>query len=276
MNAFEHEDALTAEIRKRIKAAGEFKWQRYPLPWTHPSFKSCPKAARNLLHLFADAQVFLVMRDACLSPVGEAVLDLERTLVIPTRYGDGLLQMPGRALDSNLIRSGTPLRISTPPPGAKPYTGPVDVVVVACLAFNRFERRLHTFELERTAYVLEQLRDGGRLGRGVPVVCIAADQQEVEGWPEWAQGFVEANVVVTPTRAIALGSGEEVGMEADEGKEVDGQKVEVGYGRDCDHAVLAGSGEAAVTETVVDDGHGHVIERVGTKNTRTIRGRSAE
>jgi 5-formyltetrahydrofolate cyclo-ligase len=86
----------------------------------------------------------------------------------------------------------------------------VDVVVVACLAFNRSQQRLYTYEMERTAYALEELRQGlksgFKLSADVPVVAVCADEQEVDGWPSEAQGFVKADAVFTPTRDIVLGS----------------------------------------------------------------------
>lgn len=283
MNPFAHEDALVQQIKHRLRDAGESVWQRYPLPWTHPSFKSCAKAAGNLLRLFAGARVFLIMRDACLAPVREAVLAQDRVLVIPSRHGNGLMEIPGRALVSNPMADRHGTHIDPPPPGSKPYVGPVDVVVVACLAFNRFERRLYTFELERTAYVLEQLRDAGRIPKSVPVVCVAAHQQEVTDWPASAQGYVRADVVVTPTRVIALGTGEEVGLDADMTEEVRAQEVQVVTADDdserawpgiqsepaaveaCDDRVCGRGGRHAEEETMwANAQHG-----TGPKETRT-------
>ena len=211
---FTGESTLIQEIQHRLKSSGESVWQRYPLPWTHPSFRSCPAAAQNLLGWFEDAAAYLVMRDACLRTVREAVLHHGRTLVVPTRYGDGLLRIPNDYVSKANESRKAVLRLDPPPPGTSPHTGSIDAVIVACLAFSRSQRRLYTFELERTAYLVDELRQGlpggWQLPARVPVVCVAADQQEVEGWPESAQGCLDADLVVTPTRVIVLGSGEEI------------------------------------------------------------------
>ena len=232
-DSFKHEDRLVQEIKQRLKNAGETVWQRFPLPWTHPSFKSCVAAARNLLNAFNTARTFLVMRDQCLHPVRVDVVQTGKVLIIPTRSGDALIEIPGTCLYTHRIDSIPAVRINPAPPGARPYTGHIDAIVVSCLAFNRFQRRLYTFELEKTAHVLSELRDGlsngWRLPPAVPVVAVAADEQEVEGWPDSAQGFVEADLVATPTRVVALGSGETVGISAGVTEEkVEGKEVGIG------------------------------------------------
>ena len=219
---FQHEDRLAAEIRNRIKTAGEMVWQRYPLPWTHPGFKSCPLAAGNLLRLFDRARTFLVMRDQCLGPVRDGLQAQGRNVVVPTRHGAGLLAFHKDNTKTHESAATTPSSRPTPttlaPRNTRAFYGSenIDVVVVACLAYSRHETRLYSLELERTAYLLDELYsglpNGWRLSRSVPVVCIAADQQEVHHWPGWARGYVRANLVVTPTRVIALGSGEEAGL----------------------------------------------------------------
>jgi len=207
-NPFAHEDNLIQKIKAKLKEAGESVWQRHPLPWSHPSFRSSPIAAQNLLRLFPNATAYLVMRDASLRAVREAVLRQAKTLVIPTRHGDSILKIPSNALSMQ----GGVLPIDPPPNGTIPYTGTIDVVVVSCLAFSKHQRRLYTFE-DRTAHIIEELRDdlpsGWQLPASTPVVCVAADQQEVQEWPQSAQGCLEADLVVTPTRVIALGTGEE-------------------------------------------------------------------
>jgi hypothetical protein len=234
VNPFAHEDSFAQEIRRRLQATGQAVWQRYPLPWSHPSFRSCLQAAENLLELLPDANTFLVMRDACLAPVRVTVLLAGKVLVVPTRHGDGLLEVPPEALRYHTKGRQPVLRIEPPPPGAQAFNGTVDVVVVACLAYDPLEPRLYTFELEHTAYVLDTLRDGlpngWRLPAGVPIVAVAADEQQVQDWPPWAQGYVEAKAVVTQSRVIELGSGEEVGMGADITEEVkhDEEQIDVG------------------------------------------------
>jgi hypothetical protein len=211
---FQHEHERKAEILAKLSAAGERSWQRYPLPWQHPSFKSCTVAAQRLLDGFQDAWTFLVMRDACLRPVRDAVLARGKALVIPVRGSTRLVLVPGKApgcpAGTRLGLEGSDMAPTVP----VAFTGTVGVVVVSCLAFSRHERRLYSFELEKTAWLLDELRqgreDGWRLPDGVPIVCIAADQQEVTGWPESAMGLYEADMVVTQSRTILLGTGEEV------------------------------------------------------------------
>lgn len=202
---FVNETALITVVKGRLRDAGELAWQRHPLPWAHPSFRSCPVAAKRLLDACPGTGAVLIMRDPCLRPVRELVLRRGLTLVVPSRYGDAIYSVPASA-----IAGGQPLRLDPLPLGSVPYLGPVDIVVVACLAFSATERRLYTFELERTAFLLEQMRegfDGGwTLASDVPVVAVAADQQEVTAWPESAQGLVEADAVFTQTRTLVLGS----------------------------------------------------------------------
>jgi hypothetical protein len=200
---FANETALISAVKAVMRDAGELAWQRHPLPWTHPGFKSCRVAATRLLDACPQAGAFLVMRDACLRPVRELVLRRGLTLAVPSRYGGCVCRIPASAIASGL------LRLDPLPQGSMPYTGTVDVVVVACLAFSASTRRLYTFELERTAFTLDQLREG--IGGGwslpadVPVVAVASDQQQVLGWPESAKGYVEADAVFTQTRTLALG-----------------------------------------------------------------------
>ena len=202
---FANETALISAVKAAMRDAGELAWQRHPLPWTHPAFKSCRVAAARLLDACPQACTFLVMRDACLRPLRELVLRRGLTLAVPCRYGDSVCSIPSSAIASGV------LRLDPLPEGSVPYQGAVDLVVVACLAFSASERRLYTFECERTAFVLDELRqglvNGWSLPADVPVIAVAADQQEVTAWPESAKGFVEADAVFTQTRTLILGSG---------------------------------------------------------------------
>ena len=202
---------LTQEIHQRLKAAGETVRQKHPLPWAHPSFRSAPQAARNLMSLFPTAQTFLVLRDPCLRHLREMVLDQGKRLVVPTRSGKVVYEIPGSALfDLNGWRKA--LKVDPLPKGSTPYTGTVDIVLVACLGWDRHERYLYSYE-DRSACILEELTqglpNGFQLPPGVPVVLMASDHQEVTGWPVAAQGAVWAGAVVTPTRFVLLGDGDE-------------------------------------------------------------------
>lgn len=202
---FPEEDRCIVEIQRRLKLAGEYVWQRYPLPTQHPSFRSCGVAATRMLVELAGFQTYLVMRDQCLRPVREAVLKSGKTLVVPLRHGAGAVEIPGSAL------VGGVLRIDPLPQGSTAFTGTVNVVVVACHAYDARERRLYSFELEQTAVVLDELYQGlgtgWRLPETVPVVCVAADQQQVADWPDYAKSWVRACAVFTQTRTILLGTG---------------------------------------------------------------------
>lgn len=203
---FAVEDRCIKEINERLRAAAEHVWQRHPLPTQHPSFKSCGVAASRMISDLEGFNTYLVMRDPCLRPVREAVLAYGKTLVVPLRYGAGVVEIPASA-----VKAGV-LRLQPLPPGSKPYAGAVDVVVVACHAFDARERRLLSFELEQTQNALDELHqglvNGFQLPATVPVVAVAADQQQVRDWPESAKSWVRACAVFTQTRTIILGSGE--------------------------------------------------------------------
>jgi len=193
------------EIRQRLKRAGEWRFG-HGRP-DHPPFKGAERAAQRLVDALPDAQVLLVMRDAALRPVREAVLDAGRTLVVPDSEGNSAWSIPPEAM---LDRKGerVPLKIDPMPRCARPYNGSVDVVVVGCLGFSPSNPYLYSFDTDRTAGVLDNLRDGTNggflLGAEVPVVAIAADCQKVTGWPDVARSYVRADAVITPTREIRL------------------------------------------------------------------------
>lgn len=209
-----NEAQYTNEITQRLRLAGELSWQRFPLPYSHPTFTSCPSVATHTISSLPQYTHYLVMRDPCLHAMRLAVLIHNLTLIIPTPTADNLISIPGNAIHCPTNASRPSLRINPAPPGSKPYFGPIDTVIVSCLAFNPLIRRLYTFEPEKTAHTLERLYDGldsgFRLDRQVPVICLAADQQEVSDWPESALGYVSAHFVITPTRCIRLGTGETV------------------------------------------------------------------
>ena len=193
------------EIHRRLKQAGEWRFGR-GRP-AHPPFQGAERAAHRLLTLLP-ARTFLVMRDAALRPVREAVLDSGRILVVPDTEGHAVWRfLPQAMLDPQGNR--TPLTLKPLPRCAQPYTGQVDVVVVGCLGFSA-DPYLYSFDNERVAGVLDNLRDGTdtgfHLGSEIPVIAVAADCQEVSGWPDVARSYVRADAVVTPTRVVNLGS----------------------------------------------------------------------
>jgi len=197
------------QVRRQLREAGESVWQRYPLATDFPSFRNAPRAALNALAAI-DRERWMVMRDPSLRPMREAVLAAGRQLIVPTRDGREFLQIPISAL-SRPYGGRSVLRLSPVPSGSVPYRGAVDVVVVSCHAFEPGRPRLMCLDTCHTAALLsdwrEGLLDGWRLGP-VLVIALAADAQQVGGWPVTAEGH-EADVVVTPTRVVALRTGEQ-------------------------------------------------------------------
>ena len=193
-------------IQRRLKQSGEWRFAR-GCP-SHPPFRGAERAAQRLLAALPHARTLLVMRDAVLRPVREAVLDAGLTLVVPDKLGDEAWSIPPQALlDSEGKRQ--PLKIDPLPSSARLYSGLVDVVVTGCLAFDPAESCLYGFDSERTAGILDSLRDGTeggfRLQDSVPVIAIAADCQQVSGWALAARSYVCSQAVATPTRFVLLG-----------------------------------------------------------------------
>ncbi len=202
-------EQLIEQVRQQLKAAGETAWQQYPLPTDFLCFKSAALAAQNALAVVAQGR-WLVMRDAALGPMREAVLAAGRQLIVPTSGGREFLSIPYSG-PSSPLGGRSVLRLSHLPPEAAPYRGGVDVVVVGCHAFEAGRQRVMALDSCRTEGRLEDWRDGlpdgWRLG-SVLVIALAADAQQVSGWPEWAEGH-PADVVITPTRVVALRTGEQ-------------------------------------------------------------------
>jgi len=204
---------LTQEIHQRLKNAGETVWQRFPREGAHPSFRSAPQAAQNILALFHSAKTFLVLRDQCLRHLRELVLDRGKRLVVPTRRGEGVFEIPASSMFDQQGQRVKALKVDPLPKGSIPYTGTVDLVVVSCLAWDPREHHLYSYE-DRSGNILEELHqglpNGWKLALGVSVVCMTSDHQQVTGWPVGARGFVWAGAVVTPTKIVILGDGEEL------------------------------------------------------------------
>lgn len=204
--AFNTGDRLAVEMRRRICAAGEFQREKFPHPWNPPAFRSCRQLARTLIEAFPLIHDWLVMRDSCLRPLREELLKAGRTLIVPARYGHSVWRIPPSALRADGV-----LVIDPMPKQGTPYSGNVDMLVVGCMGFHPAARRLYGLDPERTASLLERLREGlengFRLSSSTPTVCLAADCQQVADWPESALGYVTAHFVATPTRFITLGSG---------------------------------------------------------------------
>ncbi len=205
------ERAVRVVVRERLKRAGEWVYNKGRCD--HPSFRSAPLAASNLLGLLPPGLQLLVMRDPCLRPLRELALERGFPLLVPDKAGDQVYRIPKDALFSpdgqRVVRA---LRVEPLPRGSEPYAGPAHIAVVACLAFDPRNRRLCSFDGDRTVCMLDEMRDGlssgFRLSPDAVVLSMAHDCQEMPGLPGCAFGFAEADAVVTPTRTVKLGAGE--------------------------------------------------------------------
>ena len=211
------EAAAHTIIADRLRQAGEQVYSRGHAD--HPPFKSAGMAADHLLRLVPSAVPLLVMRDRSLRVLRERVLELDRVLVIPNRLGTDVVSIPRNTLFAeDGSRTATALRIDPLPRGSRSYNGPVGLTVVGCLAYDRLYKRLCSFDADRTASILSDILDGLASGfrppSDMPIVALAHDLQQVEGWPSSAFGFVEADVVITPSRAVVLGSGNARSLQA--------------------------------------------------------------
>ncbi len=206
------ERAIRVLVRERLKLVGEWKYARGFCDC--PPFGSAPMAAANLLGLLPAGLPLLVMRDPVLRPLRELALERGFPLVVPDKVGDQVYRVPRTTLFApdgrRLVEA---LRIDPLPFGSEVYSDPVGAVVVGCLAFAPCCRRLCSFDCDRTAAVLDGLREGlasgFTLGPNVPVIALAHDVQQIDGMPDCAFGFAEADAVVTPTRVFLLGGGEQ-------------------------------------------------------------------
>jgi hypothetical protein len=195
----------------RLRDAGEFAYQRYPNLLDPPCFRSSIQCARHLLEQFPGAVNWLVERPPCLRDVREAVLRASgsRRLLVPSKSGAAVYGIPPEALDGDGV-----LRIAPMPACARPYAGPVDLVVLGCHAFAPGCQRLFDLGIDANAVRFEKMEDGldngFRLDPSTIRVAIAADCQEVRPgqWPDHYLGYLWAHAVVTPTRIIDLRTGE--------------------------------------------------------------------
>ena len=149
----------------------------------------------------------LCMRDQSLGPVRLTVLHRHIKLIIASKIGYAMYDVPASAR----IPDGDGFRLLLEKINRHliPYTGPVDYIVVSCLAFDPLHRDIYSFDNYRTADILEGLRDKFTDSFSHTVtICLAADEQQVSNWPDNAFGGYAADAVITPTRFIILGSGE--------------------------------------------------------------------
>jgi hypothetical protein len=202
------ERACFEQLTLQLKEAGEWVWTR---GWQKdpPSFKSIRAACQRLLKAYPEATTILTMRHAMLRILREVVLERGLNLIVPVKDSSKVFQIPRSALfDASGVRIRDTLAIHPPPPGSEIYTGPVDLIVTGCLGFNPQERRLYSLDNDKGAYLLEEWRGGLLNGFRIPrcdVVAIAADQQQVSGWPACMRSFLQADYVYTPTRVVQLG-----------------------------------------------------------------------
>ena len=214
----EEGDSVVAErlirvvVHERLKRAGEWLFARGRCD--HPPFRSALLAAANLLGLLPAGLPLLVLRDPCLRPLRELALERGYPLVLPDKAGGCVYRVPRTALfAADGRRVVEALRIDPLPFGSEVYSDSVGAVVVGCLGFDPRRRRLCSFDCDRTAAVLDGLRDGLASGFTLApetlVIALAHDCQLVDGMPDCALGFAEADLVVTPTRVFLLGNGEQ-------------------------------------------------------------------
>jgi 5-formyltetrahydrofolate cyclo-ligase len=206
------ERAVRVVVHERLKRAGEWLYARGRCD--HPPFRSAPVAAANLLGLLPAGLPLLVLRDPVLRPLRELALEQGYPLVLPDKSGGCVYRVPRTALfAADGRRLVAALRIDPLPFGSEVYSAPVGAVVVGCLSFDPRLRRLCSFDSDRTAAVLDGLRDGlasgFTLAPNTLVIALAHDCQLIENMPSCAFGFTEADLVVTPTRVFLLGSGEQ-------------------------------------------------------------------
>jgi hypothetical protein len=209
--------ALYRQITGRLKAAKQ--WQNCAGQPPHPGFVGIKAATDRLFqHVAPDAAV-LVMRDQCLFHTRVGVLATGRTLLVPDELGQDIYRIPRSALRYGPPGSPKPiLRIDPLPPGSEVWRGRVDIIVVGCTAWSRDRRQLWSLDWDNTAATLEELGPCERewndtswfIPGDVPVVCLAADEQEIhldvdEAWPAWAAGHC-ADAVITPTQTVILGA----------------------------------------------------------------------
>ena len=86
-------------------------------------------------------------------------------------------------------------------------------MVTGCHAFDPLKNRVYGLDTCRTEHRIGELRDGlpdgWVLPPGVPVMVLASDAQQVSGWGDHGLAH-EADMVVTASRLVMLGTGEEV------------------------------------------------------------------
>ncbi len=208
-------DKYTTYILARLKSAGETVYARGR--HDHPCFKSAPQAAATLLALLPPGAIILVMRDACLRPLREMILRRGDTLVTTDKSGQLAVSIPPSALGNE---PDAVLRLHPLPKGSELYTGQVDAVIVACLAFCIGQPRLYGFDTERTAGTIENLTEGSSkrfsISPNKPIICLASDAQQVSNWPSEALSYVSADVVITSTRAVDPSTNTEIKFEDEE------------------------------------------------------------
>jgi hypothetical protein len=197
MNPTITESMLTQQVQAQMRRAGVLAYQRHPLPGQHPSFKTAAKAALNLLSLLTSPRNILVMRDASLGPVREAILDSPHHLLIPDSHNPVIFELgPENRSRSRFNDHRIVLRIDPLSPGARPASGPPQIILVAFLGFDPDRGAVYSFDQARTAETLDRLQDiPGMLN--APVIGIGSDAQQVIGWPDWARAEYRVDLVVT-------------------------------------------------------------------------------
>lgn len=138
---------LLAFVTDRLKAGGQWRWSRGRPP--HPPFIGARAATERLLQTLPSGARVLVMRDQCLFDTRVGVLASGRTLLVPDDAGKVVYRIPRSVLKHSARGGSAPhpeLHIDPLPFGSELWTGPVDVILVACTAFSRDRRQLWSLD----------------------------------------------------------------------------------------------------------------------------------
>jgi hypothetical protein len=213
----DNDKQLYNDIIQRLHGAGEQTYQRYPHLQAPPGFKSAGVCAQHVLELFPDAASILVERAAGLRPMREAVIKSERNLILPSKEGELVFDVPARAIGDDGV-----LRINSPALYTDPYSGPVDLVVMGTYGFVSGNPELFDISNGNAAYRFDQMEqgldNGFQLNGSVPRVAIAADCQELHPGeqPDYMFGPLWVHFVITPTRILELTTGEQAPFDEEE------------------------------------------------------------
>jgi hypothetical protein len=211
----DEDKVLYTGLIQRLRDADEGLYQSYPNLLDPPGSKSAPVCAEHILREFPDAMNILVERSAGLGPVSAAVLKSGRRLIGPAKDGHEVYEYPVECL-----QSGDKFILKHAMACAKPYAGPVDLVVIGCYGFTVGNPYLFDISKEAMANRIDRMEDGldsgFQLSDDTIRIAVAADCQQIGlgEWPECKRSeHLWVHAVVTPTRIIDMHTGETVSLE---------------------------------------------------------------